>query len=261
MDYTLYQIIFFFFIYSFLGWCIEVCFRSVNEGVFVNSGFLNGTYCPIYGFGMVIVIVLLSPIQHSLPALFAGSFVLTTMLEGLTGWVLHRLFRTRWWDYSDMPFNIGGYVCPAFSLMWGLGACFIMKLVHPAIYTAVNGISRSFGIFLLIALTLLFIIDTVVTVATITKFNKDLWLLDNLTTQMREYSDSLAMRLGNTAIEADEKQHEIKLDLLAKADIAKADIMDARINGYYRLFKAFPKMKHDMHNDFLCELRERYFKK
>ena len=72
MDNTFAQLALFFFIYGFLGWCVEVAFAAVKESRFVNRGFLNGPICPIYGFGVVSVVLLLRPLAHSLPLLFLG---------------------------------------------------------------------------------------------------------------------------------------------------------------------------------------------
>ena len=120
--FSVYQLLWYFFIYAVLGWCVEVIFCTATTGQWVNRGFLNGPLCPIYGFGMVIVLLCLTPLQGSLPLLFLGSFLLTSALELVTGFVLKKAFHTTWWDYSDQPFNLGGYVCLGFSLAWGLGA-------------------------------------------------------------------------------------------------------------------------------------------
>ena len=80
MDYTFLQICAMFFTYAFLGWCAEVAFAAVCTGKFVNRGFLNGPVCPIYGFGLVIVVLCLTPVQHNTPLLFAGAVLLTSLL-------------------------------------------------------------------------------------------------------------------------------------------------------------------------------------
>lgn len=86
-----YDLLFYFAIYSFAGWCGEVVFATVRHGKFVNRGMLHGAYCPIYGFGLITVIVCLTPIKDSWLLLFAGSAVLTTVLEFITGFVLDKL--------------------------------------------------------------------------------------------------------------------------------------------------------------------------
>ena len=83
----LYQFLWIFFIYAFLGWCTEVSYAALNTGKFVNRGFLNGPVCPIYGFGVVIVLACLTPLKGNFVLLFLGSVVLTSALEWITGFL------------------------------------------------------------------------------------------------------------------------------------------------------------------------------
>ena len=129
--FSLYHILAFFLIYSCLGWCVEVVYAAATTGQLVNRGFLNGPVCPIYGFGMILVLFCLTPLEDDLLLLYLGGVILPSALELVGGWALYKLYRTRWWDYTDKPFNIGGYVCLEFSLMWGLGAMVMVKVIHP----------------------------------------------------------------------------------------------------------------------------------
>jgi len=88
MPRNLYEVLWIFMIYAFFGWCTEVSYAALNDGKFVNRGFLNGAYCPIYGCGVVIVVAVLTPLKENLPVLFLGSFLLTSTLEYITGFVL-----------------------------------------------------------------------------------------------------------------------------------------------------------------------------
>ena len=106
--FPIYQLLWLFFIYAFLGWCTEVAYAALDTGKLVNRGFLNGPLCPIYGCGMAAVLTLLLPLQDNLLILFAGGMLLTTLIELVGGWALKTLFHTTWWDYSDKPFNLGG---------------------------------------------------------------------------------------------------------------------------------------------------------
>ena len=212
MTYTIYELLCFFVIYSVLGWCLEVCFCTINTGQFVNRGFLNGPVCPIYGFGMVIVLVALTPLAHSLPVLFVGGALLTSALELAAGWILKKVFHTSWWDYSDVPFNLGGYICLKFSLAWGGAVVAVMKGVQPAVAALVRAVPRTLGIVLLHA-----------------------------------GSDRLAEGLGDTALAVDGKLDATKLDAAARIDIAKAEILDHRNAVARRLLKAFPNMRPAEH--------------
>lgn len=101
--FPIYQLLWLFFIYAFLGWCTEVAYAALDTGKLVNRGFLNGPLCPIYGCGMAAVLTLLLPLQDNLLILFAGGMLLTTLIELVGGWALKTLFHTTWWDYSTSP--------------------------------------------------------------------------------------------------------------------------------------------------------------
>ena len=98
--FSLYQILAFFLIYSCLGWCLEVIYAAVSTGQLVNRGFLNGPVCPIYGFGMIIVLFTLSPLADNLLLLYIGGVILPSVLELAGGWdALQCSTTSRWWDY------------------------------------------------------------------------------------------------------------------------------------------------------------------
>lgn len=130
---TFYDLLWYFTIYSFLGWCSEVIFATVTTGKFVNRGFLNGPVCPIYGFGMSLVLLVLLPFSDNIPLLFIGGALLTSAIELVGGWALKKFFHTTWWDYSNQPFNLGGYICLKFSILWGLCVVVVIRIVHTAI--------------------------------------------------------------------------------------------------------------------------------
>ena len=87
--FSLYHILAFFLIYSCLGWCLEVVYAAATTGQLVNRGFLNGPVCPIYGFGMILVLFFLTPLEDSLLLLYLGGVLLPSVLELVGGWVLY----------------------------------------------------------------------------------------------------------------------------------------------------------------------------
>ena len=139
-----YGVAWIFIMYAFVGWCCEVIFAALCDGKFVNRGFLAGPVCPIYGFGVLIVVCVLNPIKDNIFVLFIGSVLLTSALEFAAGWALERFLHQKWWDYTDIPFNIKGYVCLKFSLLWGLACVFVVKLVHPTLFALVMKIPVSY---------------------------------------------------------------------------------------------------------------------
>lgn len=253
---TLYQYFTLFAVYSFVGWCFEVVICSVDTGHFVNRGFLNGPVCPIYGFGMLAIITVLTPFTDSLPALFAGSMVLCTFLEFITGWRLKKLFHTTWWDYSAKPFNLGGYICLQMSLAWGLGGIIMMNFVHPLVMFNINIFSGTLGRIFLVLFYAVFAIDIVATVLTITNLNKDLRRLNSFAQAVHRQSERMAQRLGDAAIKEDARMKEKREEQRLQLELLKEDFVHKKHFGRKRLFKAFPRMHHIDFDEILNEAKK-----
>lgn len=217
--FSLYQILAYFLVYSCIGWCLEVVYAAVSTGQLVNRGFLNGPVCPIYGFGMIIVLFLLTPLQHSLLLLYIGGVILPSTLELAGGWALYKLYHTRWWDYSDYPFNIGGYICLEFSLLWGVGTLIVMKMVHPVIAGLIEMIPPLVGLILMILLYAVYAADTIATAFAASDLARDLDALEKVADSMHAVSDAMTELLGTNAMAVDQKMDESRLQFkLAAAE-------------------------------------------
>lgn len=210
MPQNFYEVVWIFIVYAFLGWCTEVAYAALNTGKFVNRGFLNGPYCPIYGCGVTIVVAVLTPLKETIWILFIGSFILTTVLEYLTGLILEKAFHNKWWDYSNVPFNIHGYVCLKFSIMWGLACVFVMRIFHPGIYKFITLIPHKLGIVLLIVIMTAFCTDFGVTVAAILNFNKRLRLMNEIADRMHKLSDEIGENIYEGVTDVREKSEELQ---------------------------------------------------
>ena len=280
-----YEYMWYFFLYAFLGWCCEVCFAAAKSGKFVNRGFLNGPICPIYGFGVVLVVGLLTPVKDNVLLLFLCSVLLTTALEWLTGFVLEKAFHQKWWDYSKMPFNLNGYVCLLFSLMWGLACLLIMDVIHPIVAGFAAAIPRTLGVALLAVFTVLALADLTATVATVVGLNKRLRQLEELAAKIHEASDSLGERLSDATLAVSEKGEALREsagerraqraeeqsrlraareEALQRREAALAGLRSANEAllstyrfGQKRLLKAFPDMKSIRHSEALEQLKAR----
>lgn len=254
MPQNLYQAAWIFLIYAFLGWCSEVAFAAVNKGKFVNRGFLNGPVCPIYGFGMLIVVTALWGLKGNLILLFLGSAALTTALEFVTGFVLEKFFHDKWWDYSDMPFNIKGYICLKFTVLWGLAATFIVGAVHRFVYMLIVKMPAVPGIILLSVFAAAFITDFVITVTELAKMPKKLGALLEAEKALRAISDKIGENISDTTIAAKEKGSEIAVENKPKIDELKAEYekkkqefsaaFEKRNFVHRRIVKAFPNLKN-----------------
>ena len=217
--FSLYQVFAYFLIYSCIGWCLEVVYAAVTTGKLVNRGFLNGPVCPIYGFGMIIVLFVLTPLQHSVLLLYIGGVILPSALELVGGWLLYKLYHTRWWDYSDQPFNIGGYICLEFSLLWGVGTLVVMNIVHPIIAGIVEMIPPLVGLIVMCVLYAIYAADTIATAFAASDLARDLEALEKVADSMHAVSDAMTELLGTNAMAVDQKMDESRLQLkLAAAE-------------------------------------------
>lgn len=284
MSATLYDLCFFFVIYSIAGWIIEVIFHAVVKGVIVNRGFLNGPVCPVYGFGMISVILIYNLIgSDNTFVVFLEGVVFTTLIELIAGFILDKCFHARWWDYSKMPLNLNGYICAGFSLIWGLAVVFVVKLVHVFIYNVTSGlIPEKFGWPILIAVYAVFILDATVTVLTLIGLNKKLEELDRISASIKRVSDRMTDNFGNTSLKVTQKAQESAV----QASLAKAELRDARLEsreslelrlkelqdkyetlretvirhrhfGAGRILNAFPDAKHRDYDQILTEIKNR----
>lgn len=261
MEYSLITYVWFFIVYAFLGWCIEVIFQAVTQGKFINRGFLNGPVCPIYGFGMIILLYFLSPLTDNLILLFVSSILLTSTLEFITGFVLEKLFRKKWWDYTEMPFNIKGYICLSFSIMWGLAAVFIINIIHPFIFKFTSVFDNKFGNILLALLVIYFIIDFIMTLLGIIKINKRFRLLQEMAERLRVYSDYIGEdiykkvhTIMKTTNKVSQKTQDLKskfgdsideLDIL-KLKVKRDKLIEDKNFVHKRLEKAYPNIKEKL---------------
>ena len=223
---SIYFILLYFFVYGFLGWCTEVGFAAFKTHHFVNRGFLNGPICPIYGVGVTAVITVLTPYKSDIIVLYILSVVLVTVLEGVTGWAMDKIFHNKWWDYSDMPLNIGGYVCLLFSIVWGFACLFIIYFIQPLVHDLLAFIPTIVGIILIIILGITLIADLYVTASTIFKFNRRLAAMEKIAAEMHEISDHFCQEIFEKTIRAMDRQEASKEKLATATDEFKEKMQD-----------------------------------
>ena len=195
IGYSFGQMIWIVLVYSFLGWCCEVAFAAVRRGIFVKRGFLNGPVCPIYGFGVLIVLLVLEPVKDNLALLFFGSMVLTSALEFFIGFIMEQFFHDKWWDYSENPFNIKGYICLEFSLVWGAACVLVVDVIHPMIFKLICAIPEKLSLWLMVFFTAVLISDAVITLWNMLKLPKRLRAIDELEKAMTAVSDAIGEKV------------------------------------------------------------------
>ena len=159
--YTLGQWLLFFFLYCFLGWVWESCYVSAKQHRWVNRGFLHGPLLPIYGFGAVIILWATLPVRGSLPLIFLLGMLAATALEYVTGAAMEALFKVRYWDYSQQPFNLNGHICLTCSLAWGAFSILLVRFLHPPVEDLVLRLPAFLVDPLAFLLTVVFTVDAV----------------------------------------------------------------------------------------------------
>ncbi|MDO4338757.1 MAG: putative ABC transporter permease [Eubacteriales bacterium] len=182
MVYTGYEILWLFFVYSFLGWILETVTAAAKQKRFVNRGLVNAPLCVIYGIGAVLITVFCQELTGFW--LFAYSVILSTVLEWTAGHLIELIYHERWWDYSQMRWNIDGYVCAAVSAFWGILAVLMMKWGNPLFIHLFGIIPEIPGMVLILSLLILLGIDMGATLIVISGRSKrirqwkavDLWL-------------------------------------------------------------------------------------
>ena len=287
---SFYDIVIYFVLFAIAGYICEVIFAAIVLGKFVNLGFLNGPWCPIYGFGVVIVAICLKPLSKSLIVLFIGSVLLTSVLEYFTGFILEKVFDQKWWDYSDDKFNLGGYICLKFSLLWGVACTAVVKLVLPAVDAVIRVVPHFVGLIVTGVIVALMLIDLSATVITIMGIKKKIRLIDSTVAKLKAGTEDMGGFISKETLIVKDKYEEIaktagekkaelaeKKDALAKAVAEKREANAERREelaksveekytafvkslgekrGERRLMKAFPSLREKRVDRSLEKLRE-----
>ena len=180
-----------FFIYAFIGWVVEVVYYGLEEGRFINRGFLNGPLCPVYGIGFYGVILLLERLSYNFFLLFFGSMIICTFVEFWAGFILYRIFKLRWWDYRDEKYNFMGFICPKFSLYWGIACSLGIFVLHPTVLWILGNMLDNIQIALLLIATTIMVCDIITTVTTIVGIKRRLGPLTGISGEMKVISDKI----------------------------------------------------------------------
>lgn len=154
--------ILFFFVYSFLGWCLEVICKLITEKRFINRGILIGPICPIYGYGVLIMTLFFRKYLNDPITLFILIIVSCSILEYFTSYFLEKVYHTRWWDYSTKKFNINGRICLETMIPFGILGLLIMNYMNPIVFNLLN-ILPNYIIYILSTIFLItYIIDNII---------------------------------------------------------------------------------------------------
>ena len=272
-----YHLTLIFIFYSFLGWLMETAIVSARGKSFVNRGFMNGPFCPIYGTGASLFYLFLTPMGNNYPLIFICGMALATAVEYLTSVLLEAVFNAKWWDYSRRRFNIKGRISLFVSFYWGFLSIVIIRFIQPAVLSLINKIPQKTGEIFIFFIIAYILADFAVTTANIIKFNSKIRTLAEAREILKEKFESTNLYVNISDIKikysfpdnkklierlrkgADEKALEAKDMLFNKSKISEAiDKLESDFNEAMakhkkefdslnpvikRLIRAFPNLK------------------
>lgn len=149
----------FFYVYCFIGWIWECTYCSIVERHPVNRGFMRGPVIPIYGCGTTVMLLVSAPFRDSILLTFLAGALGASLLEFITGALMEALFKVRYWDYSNAPLNIHGYVCAGATLVWGVFAVLLTNFIHAPISRLESGIPDRYEQLAVMVITIIFVAD------------------------------------------------------------------------------------------------------
>ena len=249
-----------FLIYSAVGWLCESVYCSVPARKFINRGFLNGPLCPIYGVGALLADALLTPVAWSLPLLFLGGAIVTSVLEYFTGWLLETLFHAKWWDYSNKKWNLHGRVCLCNSVLFGLMCVILLRVLHPLLLGLVLRIPDPALTVLCAVLAAAFLADLVFSVRGALQLRGKLEALQEILDELRERTET-ALEEQKTAVRAAVGTWEQRAQTGREEAVERLRERQARLESslrfaHRRLLAAFPTMRTRRGREALTRLRE-----
>jgi uncharacterized membrane protein len=252
--------IFYFLIYSSLGWICETIYCAIIDKKIVNRGFLKGPYCPIYGVGALIVITILAPVSDNVILLFLCGMLLTSILEYFTGFLLETIFNLKWWDYSDYRFNIKGRVCLLNSILFGLLSVITVNFIDPIIVKIIEKIPANFSIVICGVLGIIFIMDTIFTGYKVLQLSGKLQEINVLYQELKEKSEIYKDILHQNIEKLDELIEHEKIaqtkELISNLKVRLESVIskDKAVNK--RIIKAFPDIRSLKYNSSFEKLKE-----
>ncbi len=161
-----------FFVYSIIGWIIETTYVGIKEKKFVDRGFLIGPYCPIYGFGALGMILYLEQYKDNIITVFFLAVIICSILEYLTSYLMEKILKARWWDYSKKRFNLNGRICGENALLFGIGGVIIIYSFHPLLKETLKIINPNILLIIVIICFILFTTDTIISLNIVKKFKQ-----------------------------------------------------------------------------------------
>lgn len=219
--YAWYHWLTFFYIYCFCGWIFESTYVSLKQHRFVNRGFLRLPMLPLYGTGAVMMLWVSLPVKDNLFLVYCSGVVAATLLEYVTGYVMERLFKVRYWDYSNQKFNLHGYICLTSSIAWGFLTIFMTEVIHKPIERFVLNLPPALEWCLLGVVSGCFVMDTIQSTKEALNLAKALESVAKLRADLEEMQVQLALLKAETAQNIENAKEELRVAVAENVETHK----------------------------------------
>lgn len=252
--YPWYHWLTFFYIYCLIGWIFESSYVSLKEHRPVNRGFLHLPLLPLYGSGAIIMLWASIPFKEQPLMLYLAGVTATTILEFLTGYFMERIFKMKYWDYSDQKFNYRGYICLSSSLFWGVLTLLMTYVVHESIEYLVLKLSPITEGTFLIVITALFVRDAILSIQTAIDLGKILETITAVRADLEHAQVQLALLKAETNQKVDEFKQEAQdriSDLISEKEIQAANHIAALTEKYQRIYAHMSPRRAKLHRKLL----------
>lgn len=237
----IFEILTYFIIYSFLGWIMESTVRTISEKRIINTGFLKGPFCPIYGIGAIIMLLFLDKFQNNPILLFFIAITVLSIWEYLVGVLLEKMFNTKYWDYSNYKLNFQGRVCLTHSICWGILGVVFVRYLHPFIEGIVLHIDKTLLYYVVSIITLVLTVDFITTVVRVKNIKLTLQKVEDLSKEIKEKLKEIRMLTKEAELNSEKIINTEKMrKLVQKLNRKKKNTILHLYKNVYRLKKAFP---------------------
>ena len=239
-----------FFIYSFAGWFMESVGGIINVKKFINRGFLIGPYCPVYGFGVILITLLLDKYRTDFFLVFILSILICGTLEYLTSFYMEKIFNARWWDYHNRKFNINGRICLETLLPFGFVGSLILCYVNPFLVNIFSKLSTVFLNSVCLFLLIIYTIDCLISLFIIFSFKGETYSqkdnTEEISNKVKDKTEELLMKAESNAIVFGRKVKLGKLRFSRKVKYTRKHLSDAIVYTPKELAEMFKKSKNEL---------------
>ena len=254
----------YFVTYSVMGWCMETVYCSILEKRFVPRGFLHGPLCPIYGVGVLLMILFFAPLKHNLVVFYLVSTVVMSAWEYFVGWFLEVTTHMKYWDYSMYRFNLKGRICLWVCLVWGLLSYVCIFWIHPPVAALFAQIPLPVRQSVAIVLALAVLADAVVTIRELALMTKVLDTLQSLSGELQlqvslgkmELSDRIGQAKGMVTDKLQDAK-EAMATLLPESVTDAGSKLKARYNDLVASAERYTRRLRNIYHPFTPKLDER----